>query len=439
MLRGVSQVIDYIFSVLKVFLLFLFALFLPRFFLFNSDGSASHSKNSSSQFKLGLENLSESVVKQLKIVNNKPCSIGLITNQTGKDQQGNRNIDLLCEKGIKIKKIFTPQHGFTGTKNMQQAQLNSACDSKTNIPIVSLFGAHSAKKFNAKMLNDVDMLVFDIQDVGMRHYSYIITLLESLQAAQRFNKKIVVLDRPNLLGSSMEGFFSVLSKSQKTAYAPIPVRYGMTVGELARYFNMHILPQQAQLEVVPMKYYNRNVQMRDVLVSHLSPNIPTIESCYGYSFLGLLGEVAPFDIGVGTSKAFQCIALPDSVKISKQKWYELRTLLREAGVESKLYRYMSKRKKEYCTGLRLAITDINNISSCKLLISILDFFKDAGITLSFSSHFNKALGSTKVRDFFEGKINRAQLEYEVNENLKVFFNQASSSFLYRPFPKIVMV
>lgn len=113
--------------------------------------------------------------------------------------------------------------------------------------------------------------------------------------------------------------------------------------------------------------------------------------------------------------------------------------MKKLGVESTFYRYFSQRKKQYCSGLRLCISNIDQFSSFNTLLTILQFFKDTGITLSFSENFDTALGGTQVREFLEGKIEKNIFEYTVNKELKLFFNKASSSFLYQPLPKVVMV
>ncbi|MFC1845771.1 exo-beta-N-acetylmuramidase NamZ domain-containing protein [Candidatus Dependentiae bacterium] len=237
----------------------------------------------------------------------------------------------------------------------------------------------------------------------------------------------------------MEGTLVVPSLKSAISYAPIPVRYGMTIGELALYFNKNILKKPAMLHVVPMKNYNRHHYSAGGLLAHLSPNIRSMNSCYGYSFLGLLGEVRPFDIGIGTDKAFQCILLPETIKFSKKKWHELHLELKKLGVENSFYRYYSARKKQYCSGLRFHIANINAFSSFSTLLTILDFFKRSGLALTFSDHFDKAMGSEKVRQFLEGKLSKTALTQYIHNDLHSFFNSAyqTSCFLYEPLPKIV--
>jgi len=431
-MRGISCIIEYLSAVIRISFIFVFALLLPRLFLLYIAKPPSFGVTTQTEFKLGLENITTDFLKSLTKRYDLSYSAALVTNQTGTDQQGNRNIDLLCKKGVHLKKIFTPEHGFlSGVQTLEMP--NSTID---NIPIIPLYNKEGAKKLGVKELGDIEVIFFDVQDAGMRHYSYLITLLNILEVSAIYNKKIVILDRPNLLGPYMEGAL-VATQSQQDE-VPIPVRYGMTVGELAQYFNKHVLKKPAVLYVVPMQNYDRHTQSR-TLISQLSPNLSSIDSCYGYSFLGLLGEVAPFDIGVGTDRAFQCILLPESVKFSQEGWYELQSKLNAIGIHSKRYHYMSSRKKERCTGLQLSIRDIDSFSSFNALLTVLRFFKQAGVKLSFSERFDQAIGTPQVRNFIEGNIDQVSFENTINRELKMFFNKASSSFIYRPVPKLVMV
>lgn len=389
----------------------------------------------SSSFKLGLENVSDDFLCSLTDRRDLSYSVGLITNQTGTDRSGNRNIDLLLKRGLHVKVIFAPQHGFHGDI-VTNGTLKDGVDNKTQIPIINLHNHHDVTKMIPKNIPDIDVLIFDLQDAGMRYYSYVATLVTFLDFAAQHNKVFVVLDRPNLLGSCVEGIIS--EKSNRSSLL-VPIRHGMTVGELAGYCNIHVVKKPAKLHVVPMMNYDRTNRVYKFLMAHLSPNITSLNSCYGYSFLGLLGEVAPFDIGVGTDKAFQCILLPESIQFQKQKWCELRSLLEEQGIESTFYRYFSKRKKQYCSGLRLFIHDINTFSSFNTLLVVLDFFGHAGISLSFSSSFDSAIGTSKVRECLEGKISKKELKAVTNDGLYCFYNKAFSSFMYKPFPKIVTI
>src|ERR1700722_2326786 len=181
--------------------------------------------------KLGLENIEDAMWLKLGNSANKKASIGLITNHTGKNQQGSRTIDVLLQRGLAIKKIFVPEHGLDGQLAAEK-EVKDSIDAKTNISVVSLYGQGTGKKIPAQKLKDIDVLIFDMQDSGMRHYTYVSTLLYVLEAAGMYNKSLIVLDRPNPLGVRMEG--PLVDNFQKSfiSVASIPLRHGMTIGEL---------------------------------------------------------------------------------------------------------------------------------------------------------------------------------------------------------------
>ena len=207
----------------------------------------------------------------------KPLSIGLVTNQTGKDQKGTATLDILLKKGFKVTYIFAAEHGIEG-KIEAGKELKDGRESSRNIPVVSLYaGGDKGKKIDPATLKDIDIIFFDIQDSGMRHYTYISTLYAVLKAAGQENKKVVVFDRPNPLGKAMEGPLVEPELISFISIAPIPLRHGMTVGELAEYFNEHILEKKAALKVVEMKDYERTHGIAH-LPSPLSPNIASRES-----------------------------------------------------------------------------------------------------------------------------------------------------------------
>jgi uncharacterized protein YbbC (DUF1343 family) len=442
MLRGVVWLIEYSISLLRVISVLVIALFLPQMFIWHSQHVQQPQMSmTASSFKLGIENVSDSLATSLAVDGAQACRVGLITNQTGTDQAGNRNIEILVNKGFTVNKVFMPANA--PEKTAQNAR-ESIINGNKMIPIVPLAMESGHITFLPETLRDIDVLMFDMQDAGMKHYGYVSTLLRSMQAAGTYDKKFIVLDRPNLLGWCMEGTCGVdpqefLKLTMQDQKMPIPMRHGMTVGELATYFNKHMLDHPVDLQVIPMSHYNRQSEARKPLLCSLSQNIATIDSCYGYSFLGLLGEVHPFEIGIGTDKAFQCILLPDKLKFPKQKWHDLRMVLKEQGIESKLYRCFSQRKEQYCSGLRLYIQDINRFSSFNTLISVLTFFKEAGVSLAFSEQFDKALGSKNIRCLLDGTISHTELALEVNGELQSFFKKAFNCFLYKPFPKMIHV
>lgn len=379
-------------------------------------------------FKLGVENIPASLLQTLK-----KHKVGLIVNQTSMNQTGKSTASILQDAGIKVAALLVPEHGLHGTV-AASADVAHGMDTATKLPIVSLYEKGSGKKIDVAMLNALDVLIFDIQDSGMRHYTYISTLYRILEAAGIHNKPLIVLDRPNPLGCRMEGPLVESDLISFISIASIPVRHGMTVGELAVYFNQHIFEKKASLHIVPMANYIRTMEMPSTVSCHLSPNIKTKASCYGYSFLGLLGEIRPFNVCVGTDKAFQALLLPDDLKVHARAWHELSTKLHALGIQTLPYAYTHDRKKKKFTGLQLVIDDINGAQSWNALVTVLHFFKTKGIELQCSKEFDKAIGTRLMRSFIEKDQPLAIVHAQVRNNLEQFLEKARSVFMYMPAP-----
>jgi uncharacterized protein YbbC (DUF1343 family) len=384
-------------------------------------------------FKLGVENIAPATISALR-----GKRIGLITNQTGKDQQGRSTAHLLLTHGLNVVTLFSPEHGFTGTTGAEK-NVYDTVDPLTNIRVLSLYSNTTGKKIAPEQFNTLDVLVFDMQDSGMRHYTYISTLLHCLESAAAHRKPFFVLDRPNPLSWNMEGPLVDEEVKSFVSIAPIPLRHGMTMGEIARYFNSHVLKSPASLTVVTMDQYQRNEGLFCPANQMLSPNIANQQSCYGYCFLGLLGEVKPINVGVGTDKSFQCITLPASIACSHAQWQKLQTILQQHNMPSTPYEYFDAHKKQTFVGLQLNFDAIAHIPSFKALIAVLTFFADLGITLEYSSLFDKAVGTRAVQKALKGNGSFATLTHTINKELHTFFDTAHASkiFLYEPHPRII--
>lgn len=211
--------------------------------------------------------------------------IGLITNQTGVTSSGKHILDILAEyKGISLTAIFTPEHGLDG-KSKAGEYIYSYNHSTYNIPVYSLYG--QTRKPTKDMLKDIDVLIYDIQDIGIRSYTYISTLNYCMLAAKENNKTLIVLDRPNPLGGlTVEGYVAEDKYLSFVGVDNLPVSHGMTIGELAKFFNRKI---DSKLEVVPMKNYERSMTFQDTGLTWIptSPMIPTLESAFNYSATGI--------------------------------------------------------------------------------------------------------------------------------------------------------
>lgn len=233
--------------------------------------------------------------------------VGLITNPTGVTRRLQATIDVLyAHPQIRLEALFGPEHGVRGNR-AAGAPVATFTDDKTGLPVFSLYGA--AKKPTAEMLKEIDVLVFDIQDVGVRPYTYIYTMAYAMQAAKEQNIPIIVLDRPNPMGGvHVEGPVLEEQFSSFIGLYPIAYVHGMTVGELARYFNQefHI---DAELHVVPMRGWRRDMIFSDTGLPWVptSPHVPQSFTPFYQAAVGALGELSSVNIGIGYTLPFQLV------------------------------------------------------------------------------------------------------------------------------------
>ncbi len=234
-------------------------------------------------------------------------SVGVVANQSSVMDNGTHLIDTLLSYDVNIVKIFTPEHGFRGTAEAG-AFVNSGIDEKTGIPIVSLYGKN--KKPTAEQLQDVDILLFDLQDVGCRFYTYISTMTYVMEAAAEQNIPVIVLDRPNPNGFYVDGPVLQPENRSFVGLHCVPIVYGLTIGEYATMVNGERWlcdSIQCALTVVPLGNYERNAIYR--LPVKPSPNLPNWEAVYLYPSLCLF-EGTDVGVGRGTKSPFQVYILP---------------------------------------------------------------------------------------------------------------------------------
>ena len=235
--------------------------------------------------------------------------VGLITNPTGVDSKMTSIVDLFAASDdFELTALYGPEHGVRGDAQAGST-VSSYIDDVTGLPVYSLYGA--TKKPTPEMLNDVDVLVFDIQDVGTRYYTYIYTMAYAMEAAAEQGIPFVVLDRPNPQGGlRVEGPVLDPTYSSFIGLYPIPLKHGMTVGELARLFNREY-QIQADLEVVKMKGWKRSMSFEETGLPFVmpSPNMPTTDTVNVYPATGLF-EGTNLSEGRGTTKPFQLIGAP---------------------------------------------------------------------------------------------------------------------------------
>lgn len=271
-------------------------------FLYLAFSGVADPKEIQAHVVLGLENLIEQKWAPLK-----GRKVGLIVNQTSRTSKGEFGPELFAaQSSFKLTKLFSPEHGLQGKR--QAGVTSDTIETFKGVPVYSLYGTH--RKPTKKMLEGIDALVFDIQDIGVRPYTYVSTMILAMEAAAESNVPFFVLDRPNpLSGERIEG--NVIQEDLRSFVGQVPVPYihGMTLGEIA---NMAIgeswfaSAKKLKLTVIPLKFWKREMYWPETALPWTppSPNIPRPESAVGAAMLGALGELGVLSIGIGTDQPF---------------------------------------------------------------------------------------------------------------------------------------
>jgi uncharacterized protein YbbC (DUF1343 family) len=257
-------------------------------------------------FDTGLTMGAERIGEIREIVGNK--RIGLIVNQTSRMSDGRHILDVMLESGLRVNKIFAPEHGFRGTEDAGKTVGNTR-DERTGIPVVSLYGV--SRKPSARQLADIDVLIFDIQDVGARFYTYISTMHYAMEAAAENGKEFIVLDRPNP-NDYVDGPMLKKAYSSFIGIDPLPVLHGLTVGELALMLNgegwLSTGVNSCLLSVVEMQNWRHGAPY--VLPVKPSPNLPDYKSVRLYPSLCFF-EGTNISVARGTKFPFKALGNPD--------------------------------------------------------------------------------------------------------------------------------
>jgi uncharacterized protein YbbC (DUF1343 family) len=267
----------------------------------------THAKPGRSRGRAGRVQTGLDVLEAEKFAPLRGKHIGLITNHTGLDYQERTTINVLAHApGVQVVALFSPEHGIAGHSD---EKLASSKDASTGLPIYSLYGDHLRP--TDEMLQGIDALVFDVQDAGVRFYTYTTTMAYCMEEAAKHNIAFFVLDRPNPLnGDIVEGPMLDADKTSFVAYYPLPVRYGLTIGELAQFYNgeNHI---NAELHVIPMRNWHRNYFFESTGLKWIppSPNLRTLKGSLLYPGLEVL-QNAGVSVGRGTQAPFEEFGAP---------------------------------------------------------------------------------------------------------------------------------
>jgi uncharacterized protein YbbC (DUF1343 family) len=296
--------------------------------------------------------------------------IGLITNQTGVDSRGRRTIDVLAHApGVQLAALFSPEHGMAGARD--DAKIPDTTDAATGLPIYSLYG-ETRRPTNA-MLANIDALVFDVQDAGVRFYTYLSTMAYCLEAAASHHLSYFVLDRPDPLGGEViEGPMLDPGKTSFTGYFPMPVRYAMTIGEFARMFNAETRTG-ADLHVISMKDWHRSwaYDQTGLAWRAPSPNLRTVTEDFLYPGIEIL-QAAGVSVGRGTDAPFELLGAP---WIRANVFVAALDRRRIPGVSFAPTRFTPNQDPydgQVCQGAILHITDRDALGSMRMGIEIAD-------------------------------------------------------------------
>ncbi|ANQ51100.1 DUF1343 domain-containing protein [Flammeovirga sp. MY04] len=359
-----------------------------------------------SYVKVGIEVLKDQNFKTLE-----GKRVGLVTNPTGIDINFTSTIDILHQAAnVNLTALYGPEHGVRGDTDAG-AHVDSYLDKTTRLNVYSLYG--KTRKPTPKMLENVDVIVYDIQDIGVRSYTFISTLGLVMEAAAENGKEVIVLDRPNPLGGKkvegnivMEGYFSFVSQF------PIPYIYGLTVGELAYMMNHEGWlkgGKKCKLKVIPMKGWKRSMRFQDTGRAWVpsSPHIPNVQTAELYPATGIIGELEASFIGIGYTLPFGVFA---SEWINGLKYAEALNALHLDGVHFRQITftpYYKDKKGKKLHGVQVYITDYDKVRLSEIQFHALAVLKDlypdkdlfAGKENRFGM-FDKVCGTNLIRTNF---------------------------------------
>ncbi len=324
----------------------------------NSNARAANLSNNAvadAQVLTGIDVLERDGFRQLA-----GMRVGLVTNHTGRDRSGRQTIDVLSKApNVKLVALFSPEHGIRG---LADERVSDTKDEQTGLPIYSLYG--ESRRPKPEQLKDLDALVYDIQDVGTRFYTYITTLGYVMEEAGKARLPVFILDRPNPInGVDVEGPLADADKLSFTAYHTIPVRHGMTVGELAQLYNGE-RKIGCDLRVIKLENWRRAMwfDSTGLVWVNPSPNMRSLTEAALYPGVGLL-ETTNISVGRGTDTPFEVIGAP---WLDGQKLASYLNARRIAGVRFVPIRFTPKSsvfKNEDCGGVNLVITDRSRFQS----------------------------------------------------------------------------
>lgn len=389
--------------------------------------------------KPGVEVLRDNDFKQLA-----GKRVGLITNPTGVDNNLKSTVDILHEaKGVELVALFGPEHGVRGNVHAGD-EFGNTTDPATGVKVFSIYG--KTKKPTKEMLSGIDALVYDIQDIGCRSFTFVSTLGLALDACAENDIEFVVLDRPNPLGGNRvegclveDGFYSFVSQFK------IPYLYGMTPGEMARYLNGERVARgekAAKLTVVPLKGWKRSMTFDKTGMPWVlpSPHIPQPATAFYYPATGILGELYYVSIGVGYTLPFQLIC---AGWIDADKFAERMNALNLPGTKFRpihVKPFYGTGKGENLQGVQFYVDDVPGSS-----LTLIQFYAmqelaklypekrifDTATDKSRFDMFDKVCGTDKIRTLFSKNYQVSDMIDYWNKDADAFKEKAKKYYLYK--------
>ncbi len=293
--------------------------------------------------------------------------VALITNHTGRDRDGNRLVDLLVKApNVQVVKLFSPEHGLYGTLDQH---VSDTVDEATRLKVYSLYG--QTRRPSPEMLEGVDTIVFDIQDIGARFYTYVATLGFAMEEAAKHKIRVVVLDRPNpITGLAVDGPINDRTERLFTGYGPLPVMHGMTVGELAHMFNKEYAIN-CDLKVVQVEGWRRAMWWDETGLTWVnpSPNMRNLTQATLYPAVGLI-EATNVSVGRGTDQPFELLGAP---WIDGRKLSALLNAVELPGLRFVPIEFTptaTKFAKQACQGVYIIVTDRNALQTVRSGLTI---------------------------------------------------------------------
>ena len=385
-----------------------------------------------------LESTRFAALKEAAVSHGGRLRLGLLTNQTGLDRDGRRTADILAKDahadlpGVELKMLFSPEHGINGA--VDTTDIGDSTDAATGLPVISLFGAKNAQRRpRIEDLQKIDAIVIDLQDAGVRFYTYETLAGYFLEAAAKAGIEVIVLDRPDPInGIAVQGPVSDTGQESYTDYMPLPIRHGMTLGELARYFNQqrHI---GAKLTVVEMSGWQRSDWFEQTNLTWVdpSPNLRNMMEATLYPGVALL-ETTNVSVGRGTDDPFEHIGAP---------WIDADQLAAKLnarnipGVRFDAEHFTPEKPYPYagqiCNGVRFTVTDRDALNSPELGIELVTALHTLYPAQFHLADANRLLVNSATLHAIEAKEDPRDIAQGWQHELKDFSSRREAALLYR--------